>query len=310
MRVAVIGRTEVLYETALRIIDYGYNVPLIITAKEAPEYLKTSEDFRKLAEKIGAYFIKTSKINHPSVIADLRKLQPIDIAVSVNYPNIIEKSVIDIFRICILNAHAGDLPRFRGNACMAWAILNGENKIGLCVHKMVGGELDAGDIIQREYLDIDINTKIGTCWKWFSDRVPDMMLKAINLLKDDPNYVLEKQSKNPKHILRCYPRFPEDGKIDWTKSNIEILRLINASSEPYSGAFCEYEGNKMTIWDAQLYDDKENFLAVPGQVAKIESDGSIIVICGKGKLKIHEITWNGTRTKPGSVIRSIRNRLK
>ena len=38
--------------------------------------------------------------------------------------------------------------RYRGNACQAWAILNGE-KISLCIHKMIGGELDSGDIITR-----------------------------------------------------------------------------------------------------------------------------------------------------------------
>ena len=33
-------------------------------------------------------------------------------------------------------------------------MLNGEN-IGLCIHKMIGGELDGGDIIMRDYLSID-----------------------------------------------------------------------------------------------------------------------------------------------------------
>ena len=28
----------------------------------------------------------------------------------------------------ILNAHGGDLSKYRGNACQAWAILNGEKK--------------------------------------------------------------------------------------------------------------------------------------------------------------------------------------
>ena len=58
------------------------------------------------------------------------------------------------------NAHGGDLPRYRGNACQAWAIINGENKIGLCIHKMIGGELDISDIIARDFLKIDLGTKL------------------------------------------------------------------------------------------------------------------------------------------------------
>ena len=51
MRVGVIGRTEILYEAALRLREQGHEVAIIITSKEAPEYSKTSADFRKLADK-------------------------------------------------------------------------------------------------------------------------------------------------------------------------------------------------------------------------------------------------------------------
>ena len=47
------------------------------------------------------------------------------------------------------NAHAGDLPRYRGNACANWAIINGEDKVGLSIHKMDAG-LDSGPIIQKK----------------------------------------------------------------------------------------------------------------------------------------------------------------
>ena len=34
-------------------------------------------------------------------------------------------------------------------------------KIGLiCIHKMIGGELDSGDIISRDYLNINNNKKL------------------------------------------------------------------------------------------------------------------------------------------------------
>ena len=54
----------------------------------------------------------------------------------------------------------------------------------------------------------------------------------------DKNYFLERQSKNPIHSLRCFPRTPEDGRISWDSPAIDILRLINASNKPYSGAYC------------------------------------------------------------------------
>lgn len=311
MNIAIIGRSEILYNTAELLIENGHNIKLVITAKEAPEYKKTSEDFKRLANKINAHFLFSPKINDKEIIDFIKKIKNIDIGISTNYINIISQEFINLFPYGILNSHGGDLPRYRGNACRAWAIINGEKRIGLCIHKMVGGELDSGDIIARDYMNIDINTKIGDIYKWDLKRVPELFLEAISKLEKDKNYILEKQSKNPEDILRCYPRIPKDGKIDWNKSNIEILRLINASSEPYSGAFCEYENQKLIIWDASLYEDNENYCAVPGHIAHIDKvSGSIIVITGKGKLKINEIEYLGFRGLPSFVIKSIRKRLK
>ena len=41
MKIAIIGRTEILLETAELLLKQGYSIPLVITAKEAPEYKKT-----------------------------------------------------------------------------------------------------------------------------------------------------------------------------------------------------------------------------------------------------------------------------
>lgn len=309
MRIAIIGRSELLYNTALDLISNGYEVPLIITAKPAPEYKRTEKDFQKLAEQIDAEFIYTGRINTPEVIKKIKSLGLIDIAVSINYSGIIAAEVINLFPMGVLNAHGGDLPRYRGNACQAWAIINKEERIGLCIHKMIGGELDSGDIVAKSYLSIDINTRVGHVYDWMNKKIPVLMLQSISKLENNPNDV-EKQSTNPKDALRTYPRNPDDGKIDWSSNNDDIIRLINASSEPFSGAFCHYKDKKIIIWRAKLYIDNENYLSKPGQIAKINKNtGNIIVITGNGKIEIEEIEYSEKRTKPAEVIKSIRNRL-
>lgn len=307
MKIAIIGRTEILYETVELFLKNGYEIALIITSKEAPEYTKTSKDFEELANKVGAKYIYTNKLDESK--EEIKKTN-CEIAVSLNYSSIISQSVIELFPLGVLNAHGGDLPRYRGNACQAWAIINGEEKIGLCIHSMIGGEVDSGNIIDREYLDIDINTKITTIYEWFNQKIPQMFLNSVKKLQKDSSYVLEIQSKDAKDALRCYPRIPEDGKIDWNKSNIEVLRLINASNKPYGGAYCFYEDKKLIIWDAELFEDDEIYLSEVGQISNIEKDGSIVVISGNGKLKIKEIEYDEFIGKPSEKIKSIRKRLK
>lgn len=306
MRIAAIGRTEILYDTVELLIDQGHEIPLIVTAKEAPEYTKTSDDLKQLAHKIGAKFIHTAQIE--TILDDLKNMPTIDIAVSINYSGIIPQSIIDSFPFGVLNAHGGDLPRYRGNACQAWAILNGEDKIGLCIHSMVGGELDNGDIIARDYISIDHNTKITAVWNWMKEQTPHLFSNAVNQLNNDSKYVLEKQSTNPKNSLRCYPRKPEDAQINWSNSNINILRLINASNKPYTGAFCNFEGSKLTIWDAELNNDSEVYIAVPGQITNIGVN-YIDVATGNGKIRLKKIEHDSKIMPPNTLVKSIRQRL-
>lgn len=309
MRIAIIGRTEALYNTANLLLKKGYDIPIIITSKEAPEYNIKADDFEKLAKQNGSIFINTSKINEATVIQKIKEVMPIDIGVSMNYTGIVGNEVISLFRIGILNAHGGDLPRYRGNACQAWAIINGEKQIGLCIHKMIGGELDSGDIITRDYFTLNNNTKIGDVFDWMTKSIPSLFLESIDKLSIDSTYILEKQSKELSSILRTYPRLPIDGKIDWKKNNYEILRLINASSYPFSGAFCEYENEKMIIWEADLVSDGENYLAMPGQISSINTDNSVTVITGDGKIILKIISYKTYTGTPGIVINSIRKRL-
>lgn len=305
MKVAIIGRSEVLYETTLLLHNSGHKIVCILTSKEAPEYTRTAGDFFELANKLKVPFEQGTRI---AEYTDFFKKSKADIAVSMNYAGVLSQSIINQFPHGVLNAHGGNLPRYRGNACQAWAILNGEQRIGLCIHKMIGDELDSGDIIARDYLSIDHSTKITRVWEWMMLQTPQLMLKALQLLDADPDYVLEKQSKDPAQALRCYPRKPEDGRINWNQSAIKIIRLINACNKPYAGAFCEFEGSKLIIWDAELLDDGEVFFAVPGQVTKI-GDGFIEVACKDGKIAILTCEINGIIYKPSILIRSIRKRL-
>lgn len=306
MKVGIIGRTEILYETAELLHAAGHTIVFVLTAKEAPEYTKSAEDFRSLADALKVPFAETAQIESQ---AEMLRNATADVALSINYSGIISKSITDLFPLGILNAHGGDLPRYRGNACQAWAILNGEETIGLCIHRMIGGELDSGDIISRDYFPIDQNTKVTHVWEWMNERVPILFLESVAKLAENQNYILEKQSRIPSDALRCYPRNSGDGRIDWQNSALQVLRLINASNKPYAGAFCDFEGKQFIVWDAELVEEFENFCAVCGQVTRI-GEGFVEVACGEGRLRICLAEYSGVVDRPTTWIKSIRKRFK
>jgi methionyl-tRNA formyltransferase len=226
----------------------------------------------------------------------------------MNYPSVLPQSVIDVFPFGILNIHPGDLPRYRGNACQAWALLQGEARLAACVHRMIGGEIDSGDIVSRSYLDVDLKTKVGQAWRWLFEIAPVLVVDALEKLQANPTFAIERQSTNPADALRCYPRTPDDGRIQWDRPALEVLRLINASGRPYAGAFCQLDAERMVVWEAELGNTQELFLAVPGQITRIGGE-HVEVACREGMVRLTEVELKGEVAPPSRFIRSLRTRL-
>ncbi|KYG81134.1 methionyl-tRNA formyltransferase [Roseivirga echinicomitans] len=309
MKVALIGRTKVLLDTGKLLQSKGFEIAYIITSKEAPEYEVGSDDFKAFADELNCPFLHDPAISKDKILK-LSTSNDVAIAISINYSGVISKEVTDLFPLGILNAHGGDLPRYRGNACQAWAIINGEKEIGLCIHRMIGDELDSGDILLKKLYPIDIDTRVGEVYQWFEKDIPRMFLKVAEKLKVEPQFVLEAQSKNSLMALRCYPRRPEDGKIDWHASAEEIVRLVNASSEPFEGAFClDKEDAVLRIWRAAVFDDQENWCGIPGQIVQYLESGEIVLLTGQGKIKVSEIEYKGTRSVADTFFKSLRVRF-
>ncbi len=249
IRFGVIGRSEWLFETLVRLVEAGHIPTFVITAREAPEYTKSAKDFKTLAATLGVPFLRTSRLSSDGAQRFLDKCPSTDCVVSINFSSIISDDVIARYPLGILNAHGGDLPRYRGNACQAWAILAGEPKIAMCIHRMIGGEVDSGDIIARAYLPLNTSTKIGDIYHWFGETIPELYSQALDALATDSDFVLEQQATNKSDALRCYPRRPEDGQINWRSSAIDIVRLVNASGRPFSGAFTFLDDRKVHIFE-------------------------------------------------------------
>jgi methionyl-tRNA formyltransferase len=234
-----------------------------------------------------------------------------DCVVSVNFTSIISANTIERYPLGVLNAHGGDLPRYRGNACQAWAILNGEEKIAMCIHKMIPDELDSGDIIARAYLPISSNTKIKNVHEWFEKIVPQLFSSALDKISSEPHFILETQSKNASDTVRCFPRRPEDGEVDWSVSADKIVRLINASGRPFVGAYSTLEDTRIYFFNGLEVKEEEKYYAVPGQILQInDASKSVDVATGRGTIRLSDMkNSQGTDPNFSETFRSVRQRF-
>jgi methionyl-tRNA formyltransferase len=286
MKIGILGRSEVLLNSAKLLNDFGYEIAWIVTAPSENYYLAHESDFEDLAKTLGCAFYLESNIENPLFLNKLKSFGA-DLVVSVNWPKVISEQVCNSFSYGIFNAHLGDLPRYRGNACPNWAIINGENRIGLCIHQMEPGSLDSGPIYCKDYLDLEGDTYISDVYDWARVKIPSMFVDLIPKIMDK-SFKPEYQSKDPSTWLRCYPRRPTDSQIQWNADSVMIDRLVRASSRPFAGAYSFLEGvHRLNIWRAEVFDHPGHYSALPGQLMFLDN-GDPIVACGKGALKINE----------------------
>lgn len=299
MRVAVLGRTHFLLESAELIARQGHSISLVATAAAAPEYRVREADFAIFARRHGAPFYDAPNVNDP-VFVDALTASGADVAISVNWPTLIRRAACTAPRFGILNAHAGDLPRYRGNACPNWAILNDEPHVGLCVHAMDPDALDAGPIYARDRLVLSPDIYIGDVYSWLDGAIPALFSRAVENLAR-PGFVPEVQSTASARPLRSYPRRPEDGLIDWHRDADSVLRLVRASSRPFAGAFSYLEGKeRIVIWRARFAAMDHDVVAVPGQILGRSGQGLPLVACNGGVIEIEESQSASGRPLPGA----------
>lgn len=311
MRVAILGRTKILYDTMEELKKAGHEIVIIGTCKAAPEYEIDENEFEKKAEELNVPFFCNANLNLPYIVDLIKESQP-DIAISVNWLTIIQKQTMELFPYGILNGHAGDLPRYRGNACPNWAIINGEEKIGLSVHFMEAGHLDSGDIVVKNFLDIRKDTTIGGIYEQMETLFPEMFLQAVEKIEEMGKSAGVPQSKQREQILRCYPRIPSDSCINWDASCVEIDRLIRASGYPFQGAYTFLNGEeKIYIQKAGIAEYEFPSVAAYGQIVVRDCVNDCVGIAAKdGVVMVYEICdEDHLECRVTEKIRSMRDRL-
>lgn len=304
--IIAIGRSRYLYDGIRQVIQHGYKVRAIVTEEAYAEYDIKQEDFEKLANEIGASFFVIRSLDKPELLEILEKHQ-VRAAISANWKYTIPPHILDRFPCGILNFHLGNLPDYKGNATVNWSIINGERFINGNIHKM-DPELDAGDILSRKSIPIQNDSYIADILAEAEKVAPDLYRQALDRVWNDP---MACELKGSVQGLRCYPRLPEDSRINWHQSAEQVMRLIRASSEPYPGAFSFLNDERVVIWRAKLWVPESKFLAIPGHVVEIRrQQGTVLVACTDAMVELQEIEVDGKRMAATEYIKSIRVRFK
>lgn len=308
MIIAALGRTKWLFDSLHKLIASGHTIGLIGTCPAAPEYGVTEDDFASLAREIGCPFFCDPAINKPEYI-QMAKESRADVGISVNWLTMVGQEMIDQFPHGIINAHAGDLPRYRGNAVPVWAIMAGEKEVVITLHQMTP-QLDAGPVLLKRTCMLAPDTYIFEVLKFLDENIPDMFAEAVAGLESG-RIIPQPQPDDPSLSLRCFPRLPRDCRIDWRKPAEEIAHLVRASAEPFAGAFTHRGSEKLVVWRARPGRLPYPYMGCEGQVvSRSHPAGDVAVLTGDGILVLEELeTAAKGRKRASEIIVSTRERL-
>lgn len=272
---------------SLKAIENDYQICAVVTKKDS-----TSPNGNKQVPPIKKYAVsKEYKIFQPEKLADinddLAELKP-EAAVLVAYGKIIPQSTIDIFPKGIINVHGSLLPKYRGASPIETSILDGAKETGVSLMILTAG-MDEGPVIATEAI------KIGP-YITRSQLYEEMIILAQRILKEKlPQYLSGKLAPQPQDDSKAtYTKLikKEDGKLDFSKSAVELERQIRAYQN-WPGSFFEYNKKNIEIIEAKINETKH----IPGKLFKF--DKHLAIGAKAGSLVIAKLKPEGKKIMTG-----------
>jgi methionyl-tRNA formyltransferase len=249
----------------------------------------TPPPIKEAADRQHIPAIQPEKLSLPDAMAVLEGWHP-DIIIVAAFGQILRKSVLQLPPFGCLNLHASLLPRHRGAAPIAAAILSGDSETGITLMQMDPG-LDTGPILGSRAISIDsLDTAASLSEK--------LSLLAASTLKELlPHYLRGDLSPHPQdRSLATYaPQLSkEDGKLDIRQSAVRLERQIRAYF-PWPGSFLQWNGVMLKVLAGEAKTGSTS-----NEIGLLFEDGGFPAIqCGEGILILRLVHPAGKKPMSG-----------
>lgn len=308
MRFAFIGGTYRGFELLKELIRIDAKpVTAYILKEDDHENEVYSTDIARLLDENGISHSCKKKL----AAIDYEKLKSfeLDFIFVCGWRTIIDFSINQYLGLGMFAAHDSLLPKYRGFAPINWAMINGESETGVTLFRINEGEVDSGNIYGQRKVPISFSDYGWDVYKKITHATIELYVEFIEKFK---NNKLESYSQDESLATYTCKRSPQDGKINWNLTSVEIYNFCRALAHPYPGGFCNFENKTFHIRKVSLgKNNGKNFVGcIPGRVISILENG-IEVLCKSGTIFIEE--WEekqeGIIEIPSSRIKSITSTL-
>jgi methionyl-tRNA formyltransferase len=198
----------------------------------------------------------------------------------------ISTKVLALAPLGAFNMHGSLLPKYRGRAPINWAVLHGEPRIGMTLHRMVK-EPDAGNIVDQEGVDIGPTDTAEQAFRKVLPCARRVLQRQIGALLSGS---APETPQDASQATYFGGRKPEDGRIDWSRTTLEIFNLIRAVTDPYPGAFTDVGAQRLMVWWAEPDPTPRGKKGRPGEILSVSP---LVVATGDSALRLARTEWRG-----------------
>lgn len=286
MRIIFAGTPDFAARALEALIKNGqHEIVLVLTQPDRPagRGLKVSpSSVKTVAVSHGLPIYQPLNLKSADVQVPLIEVEA-DLMIVAAYGLILPQRVLDIPRYGCINIHASLLPRWRGAAPIQRAILAGDNQTGITIMQMDAG-LDTGDMLTMRSISIQIEDTSASLHDKLAECGAQLLVETLNHL---PTYQAQRQPQPVEGITYAEKIRKEEAKINWGQPAEVVIRQIRAFN-PHPGAYTEYEGQTLKLWQAHLSSEE----GPPGKILNVDKKG-ILVACQEGAITVTRLQKAG-----------------
>jgi methionyl-tRNA formyltransferase len=229
-----------------------HDIALLLTRPDKPrgrgrKLAPTSA--KQTAERLGIPVAQPAKLDESVEI-------PTDTVVVAAYGLLIPDGLLD--RGLWLNVHPSLLPRWRGAAPIERALMAGDARTGVTIHRTTS-ELDAGPIAAQEAFDLRPDDDAGAVYA----RSAEIAARLISDVLPAPTFTPQ-PAEGASYAEKIAPA---DRELDLSRPAAQLVNQVRALS-PHIGARAVVDGRPLVVWKARDDDGVLQLLEVQPEGGK------------------------------------------
>ena len=236
MRIAVAATAPFGADVLERLAE-SHDVDLLLTRPDRPRgrgRKVAPTPAKETAERLGIPVAQPARLDESVEL-------PADTVVVCAYGLLIPEQLLS--RALWLNVHPSLLPRWRGAAPVERALMAGDTRTGVTVHRTTA-ELDAGPIAAQEAFDVGPEDDAGAIY----GRAAETAARLLEgVLAGSPRF----EPQPDEGVTYAEKITAADRELDLARPAHELANRIRALS-PHIGARAVVDGRPLVVWRARV----------------------------------------------------------